>query len=95
MSIVAAFHVKCAEDMKGRRVTVLQHWMIEAGWTDIALAAELNKLLPGENIHPRTVGRWRKGISMPRLTALRGLFQISGGKITPNTFVEDPKISTE
>jgi hypothetical protein len=83
-----AFHVEPMEPMKPRRVTALQLWMIENGRTDTALAAEINERLPEAKIHPRTVGRWRKGLSAPRPAALRALMDMSGGKVDANSFVK-------
>lgn len=83
-----AFHVEPADSMKARVVTKLQIWMIETGRTDIGLAGEINAALPGAQIHPRTVGRWRKGLSSPRAPALRALMEMSAGIVDANSFVK-------
>lgn len=75
--------------MKPRRVTALQHWMLETGRTDIALSHEINSLR-GENktVNARQIARWRKGEAQPRPWALRVLADVSGGKVDANSFVE-------
>jgi hypothetical protein len=75
--------------MKPRRVTALQHWMLETGRTDIALSIEINGLR-GENksVNARQIARWRKGLAQPRPWASRLLAELSEGKVDANSFVE-------
>lgn len=76
--------------MKPRRVTALQHWMLETGRTDIALSHEINGLRGelGRTVNARQVARWRKGLAQPRPWASKALAEISGGKVDANSFVE-------
>jgi hypothetical protein len=74
-----------------RVVTDLQIWMLETGRTDNSLAAELGAKLQEEGhkeITARRVGRWRKGLALPRYRFLALLTELSGGRVTANGFVE-------
>lgn len=82
---------------KPRTVTDMQIWMLESGRTDVSLAAELTAKLQGSSytaphsrdITARTVGRWRKGLMLPRYPQhLAVLTELSGGRVTANSFVE-------
>jgi hypothetical protein len=75
--------------MKPRRVTALQHWMLETGRTDIALSHEINGLRSGNKaVNARQIARWRKGLAQPRPWALKLLATMSDGKVDANSFVE-------
>lgn len=74
---------------KPRLVTELQVWMLETGRTDVSLAKEMSALL-GRNIDERTVGRWRKGLQLPRYPELVALLtKLSGGRVTADCFIND------
>ena len=82
---------------KPRVVTDMQVWMLETGRTDVSLAHELTEKLQDPNygalrireIGARTVARWRKGLMLPRYPQhLMLLTEISGGRVTANSFVE-------
>jgi hypothetical protein len=82
---------------KPRTVTDMQIWMLETGRTDVSLAAELTAKLQGldystlrrREIFARTVARWRKGLMLPRYPQhLAVLIELSGGRVTANSFVE-------
>jgi hypothetical protein len=79
---------------KPRVVTDLQVWMIETGRTDGDLARELTVKVPmvgtkKKNITERQIGKWRKGLSMPRYPEhIAALTDISNGRVTAQSFVE-------
>jgi hypothetical protein len=87
---------------KPRAITDMQVWMIETGRTDSSLAAELADKLQNDpryrfarkmKITDRSVGRWRKGLFAPRLPEhLAILSELSGGRITAQTFAEAPQM---
>lgn len=75
--------------MKPRRVTALQHWMLETGRTDIALSHEINSLRGvNKTVNARQIARWRKGLAQPRPWASKLLSDLSDGKVDANSFVE-------
>jgi hypothetical protein len=72
---------------KPQVVTELQVWMLETGRTDVSLAREMSALL-GRDIMERTVGRWRKGLQLPRYPELVALLtKLSGGRVTADCFI--------
>jgi hypothetical protein len=87
---------------KPRAITDMQVWMIETGRTDSSLAVELADKLRNDpryrfarkmKVTDRTVGRWRKGLFAPRLPEhLAILSELSGGRITAQTFAEAPRV---
>ncbi len=74
---------------KPRIVTELQVWMLQTGRTDVSLASEMNAKLPrGRNITERAVGRWRKGLTLPRYPELVALLtKLSEGRVTADCFI--------
>jgi hypothetical protein len=74
---------------KPRIVTELQLWMLETGRTDVSLASEMNARLPKHrNITERAVGRWRKGLTLPRYPELVVLLtKLSEGRVTADCFI--------
>jgi hypothetical protein len=77
---------------KPRVVTDLQVWMVETGRTDISLAAELSAILRQQGhkeINERQLGRWRKGLALPRYPRFMALLtELSRGRVTADSFVE-------
>jgi hypothetical protein len=82
---------------KPRTVTDMQIWMLETGRTDVSLAAEITAKLQSadygklrsKEIGARTIARWRKGLMLPRYPQhLAILAELSGGRVTANSFVE-------
>lgn len=76
-------------------VTDMQIWMLHTGLTDITVAEKVNawlvgKLIAGQqrSVNERHIGRWRKGLAMPRYPQFfEALEAISGGRVTANSFV--------
>jgi hypothetical protein len=63
--------------------------MLETGRNDIGLAAELSAKL-NQQISERSVGRWRKGLSLPRSPqSVVLLSELSGGRVTANSFTHE------
>ena len=75
-----------------RVVTELQIWMLETGRTDNSVAAELSAKVQKEGhkeITARQVGRWRKGLALPRYPRFVALLtEISKGRVTAKGLVE-------
>ncbi len=72
---------------KPQVVTVMQIWMLEQGFKDPDVAERLTEQM-GKPISSRQVFRWRKGLSYPRPAHAMALEQLSGGRVTANTFAE-------
>lgn len=73
---------------KPRVVTDLEIWRIERGLTDGQLADLITEKCPEKPITERQVGRWRKGLVVPRYPAhLAALAELSGGRVTADSFI--------
>jgi hypothetical protein len=74
---------------KPQIVTELQVWMLQTGRTDVSLASEMNAKLD-RNVSERAVGRWRKGLTLPRYPELVALLtKLSEGRVTADCFISD------
>jgi hypothetical protein len=74
---------------KPRVVTDLRVWMIETGRTDGDVAREISAKVPDKPITDRQVGRWRKGLAVPRYPEhLAELEKLSNRRVTASSFVQ-------
>lgn len=69
-------------------VTALLRWMVETGRNDTKLAKEISLLMPDKTVTARQVARWRKGLFVPRPYYVALLTELSGGRVTADSFVE-------
>jgi hypothetical protein len=64
----------------------LKEWLLIRGFSDTAFAELLTHLV-GREIKPQSVFQWKNG-TMPRWDVGDGIRLLTGGKVTPASFVK-------